>query len=103
MLVARRQELVQAFEKPGRVLLPQQILQVHPQRVEAEGLRPAQLPVDGGEIKRVRLEHFQLVDGGAGQEIAADQPTVLFPPGLRPGLGPSARGGFGAPGAHRAK
>ena len=49
--------------------------------VEAELVRgPAEFAVDRGRVEGVGLPHFQLVDGGAGDKVAADQPGLLGVP-----------------------
>src|SRR5438128_2624699 len=69
------EELVDAIQEADRVLLPEEMMQEDAHRVEAEGLCPSQLAVDGTRVERCRLPHFELVDRRAGNEIAANQPS----------------------------
>ena len=59
---------------------------------EAEALRPAEFAVDGHRIPRVGLPHFQLVDGGAGGEVCADEPGLFGIPAVGVLLGPFGAG-----------
>ena len=75
VLVRNGQKLVHPVEKALGILLPEQIVQKHADAVEAQSLCPAQFTVNRFRVERVRLPHFQIVLGGAGDEIAADQPA----------------------------
>jgi hypothetical protein len=86
------EELLDAPDERCRILLPEKIVQKDAHAVEAEAGCPSQLPVDRGRVERIGLPHLELVDGGARDEVGADQPTLLFLPrggafGRPPSLG----------------
>jgi hypothetical protein len=54
----------------------------------AQSKPPPQLAVNRLWIKGISLPHFQLIDGSAGDEIAAQQPGLLCIPGCCPLLAP---------------
>ena len=59
-------------------------------RVEAERFCPAELAVDGARVERRRLPHLELIDRGAGNEVAADKPAGGIRPRARTLLRPDA-------------
>ena len=69
VLVADREELVEAAQKPGRVGAVHQVVQENPHRVQPDGLRPCQLGVDALRVPRRFLPHLQLVPGAAGDVV----------------------------------
>ena len=74
--------------EPFGILLPQQIVQKDPHGVHAQTLSPAQFLINFLRIESSRLPHFQFVDRGGGNEIAAHQPGLLLVPVVRFLLGP---------------
>ncbi len=89
VLVGDGEKLVDAIEQPLRVLLPEQIVQKDTDRVEAQTLGEGEFLVDGVEIEGFRLPHLQLVDGGAGDEVAPDEPGLVGVPVVGLLLGPA--------------
>jgi len=57
-------------------------MEEHADAGEPDLLGIAKLPVNRDRIEGVGLPHLQLIDGGAGAEIAADQPGLLGVPGV---------------------
>ena len=80
VLVGNLEKLVDAPDEPVRILGPRKIVQENASTVESKALCPSQLAIDGDRIKRVCLPHFQFVDRGAWDEVAADQLGLLFVP-----------------------
>ena len=81
MFVGDLQKFVHTIEEACGILLPGEVVEENAHRVHAEALRPRfKFAVDGREIEGVGLPHFEFVDGGAGDEIAADQPGLLCVP-----------------------
>ena len=76
--------------QPGGVGFPHGVVHEDAHRVEAEVLRPAEFAVDGLGVEGFLLPHLHVVDRGAGQEIAADQPRLLAVPRPRFRGGPLA-------------
>src|SRR6266576_2397958 len=95
------QEMFHAPEQTPVVLLPNQIMQKNADAREAEVMGPAEFAVNGIRIPSVGLPHFELVDGGAGREVAPDEPRLfciphvgLFRRPLDPWRGAVARSGL---------
>src|SRR3954447_23706972 len=88
------EEALDVFEEGFAIVVPGEVVEEDANRVEAERLGPAELAVDGFGIERLGLEHFELVDGGAGDEVAADEPGLSVVPIIRLLRGP-ALGGVG--------
>src|SRR5690349_1930306 len=80
MPISYSQELIQPVEESWRILFPKLVLEVNAHGVEPQGLCPAQFLVEGWQVESVRLEHLQLINGRAGQEIASHQPAVFLLP-----------------------
>src|SRR5262245_39577462 len=57
-------------------------MQENTDAIEAYLFRPTQFPIDGRRIPGFSLPHFELVDGGAGAEVAADEPGLFGVPGI---------------------
>ena len=76
-------ELREPGLEPAGVLCPQLIVQEHPHGVETGGSGPAQLDMDAQRVERVRLKHLQLVDGGRGDVVGADEPALRSIPLVR--------------------
>jgi hypothetical protein len=91
VLLGDGEELVDAVEEAGFVLLPEEVVEEDAHGVEAEALGPAEFSVDGAEVERVGLPHLELVDRAAGDVVAADEPGLFLVPGIRllngPGTG----------------
>ena len=68
---------VHTLQKTDRILLVSQVVQIDPDDIHAQPFGPAQFFVDGRGIKRGGLPHFQFIDGGAGNEVATDEPGLL--------------------------
>jgi len=78
VLVGDAQEGIDPLEEPLRVLLPEQIVEVHAHGVHAELLVcPAKLAVDGLRVEGVGLEHLKLVDGVGGGVVRPHQPFLF--------------------------
>src|SRR5262249_41160400 len=73
------------------VRFPGEVVQEDAHGVEADLLGPAQLAVNRLGVERVGLPHFELIDGGAGDEVAADEPGLLGVPGVGLVGGPARR------------
>jgi len=80
MMVSDTKEVVNSFGKSIRVVVPDQIVQIDPQRIEPEVLSPAQFSVDCFSVVCVCLPHFQLVNRGAWQEVTAHKPRLCAVP-----------------------
>ena len=83
MLVGDAKELTDAFLKSGGVLFPDWIVQEHAHGIDADALGPIEFHVDPFWIERIRLPHFQLIDGSGRDVVAAHQPGL---PGI-PSIG----------------
>src|SRR4051812_38764958 len=87
MAVRDFEKLIQALQKT--VLLPEKVLEIHAHRIHAQRLCPTQFPIDRRPIETRGLEHLQLVDRRAGQEITTDKPADLLFPSQRLLFGPA--------------
>ena len=77
------EEPAEPFLQSLGVGFPHDVVDENPHAVKTKVFRPAQLPVYGGRIERLLLPHFNIVDRGAGQEVATDQPRLLAIPRVR--------------------
>src|SRR6202043_2381435 len=75
--VGNLEKLVDALNEPLRIFGPRKIVQENAGTVESKSLCPSKLAIDGNRIKRVCLPHFQFVDRGARDEVAANQLGLL--------------------------
>ena len=82
VLLGYVQEPVDALLETFRILLPGQVVQEDAHSIHPGIDCPAQLALDCLDIEGVRLPHFELVDGGGGDESAAHQPGQLLIPGV---------------------
>ena len=89
MRISQREILIHPITESSRVLLPEQVVQIHPHDCHAQRFRATQLAVNGLRVKRVSLPHLQLIDRGAGIEIRPHKIGLVVIPGLCPILGPS--------------
>lgn len=64
--------------------------------IHADSLGEAEFFVDGQGVEGVCLPHFQLVDGGGGGEVGADEPGLVGVPGSGLRGGPDLGEGRGA-------
>ncbi len=87
---AKAEEIVEPPEKAGGVGGPEQVVEEDAERVHAKAGGPVQLTDEDGAVPVVvgGLEHLELVDGGTGQEVAADEPGLGVVPGAGFGGGP---------------
>src|SRR3954447_23071973 len=74
MFLADVQERVDALLKAFGILLPQQIVKKNAHGIEADGFGPAEFGIDAFGIEAIGLPHFQLIDRGRGDVVAADEP-----------------------------
>ena len=81
------------WRNPAASWFHTQIVQEHAHRRHPEAFGQAQFFVDPLRIERVGLPHLELVDGGRGNVVAADQPGLLGVPRCGLGFGPAAAGG----------
>ena len=86
------QEALEPAQEPARVLLPEQVVEEDPDRVEAEILGPAELLVDDEGIEGLRLPHLERVDRRPRDVVAAERPRLATGPNVGL-LGRPARGG----------
>ncbi len=84
-----------ALFKAGGVLLPCGVMEEDAHTVEADGLGKAEFFVDGGGVEARGLPHFELVDGGGGDEVATAEPAFVGVPGVGFFFGPDGAGGMG--------
>ena len=88
VFVGNGEECVDAVLETGGVLLPEKVVEKDAHGVEADGLGPAEFEINALGIERVGLPHFELVDGGGGDEVAANEPRLLSVPIVGALLGP---------------
>ena len=94
------EELLHALHEAVGVLLPKHMVQVYPQRIEADRSGPAQLAIDRHRIERLGLPHLELIDRRTREKVAPDQPSVVALPRFGLLFGP-ASGGVLTPGNKR--
>ena len=92
VFVSHRQEFVHAMDEAFGVLFPGEVVEENADAGEAEALGVAEFAVDGLGVPGFGLPHFQLVDGGAGDEVGADEPGLFGVPFIGMVLGPSGAG-----------
>ena len=80
MPLGNSEKFIDSFGKSLGIVMPNQIVQEYTDRIEAKLGRPPELTVNRGRIISLRLPHLQLVDGRAGDKVAADQPRLLLVP-----------------------
>ena len=77
------QELIYSILEAFLVLFPHQIMQEHSDDFVADAFCVSEFLVNGNWVESLSLPHFQLVHSTAGDEVAASEPAVGVPPGLR--------------------
>ena len=82
MLRADTEKIINPAFESGGVFLPDKVMQIDPDGVEADLLGPATLAVDCIGVISVFLPHLKLIYRGAGNEVAADRPASLCIPGV---------------------
>src|SRR5690348_14411870 len=75
-----RKELVEALLEARGVLLPEQVKEEYAHGVHAHRFGPAQFRIDLGGIESCFLPHFEFVDRGFRNVVAADEPGLLCVP-----------------------
>ena len=91
MACSQGEEVVNPVEESRGVILPQQIMQKNPQRVEPRTGSPAKFAVNGLGLEGIALPCFQLVDGVSQAIVTADQPQLPRRPFLGLFLCPAIR------------
>ena len=90
-LAAIRDELRKPAAEPGPVGGPQLIVKKHPHGVHTNSLGHAELAIDATRIVGASLKHLELVHGGRGDIVRAEQPSLRCIPGVGAVSRPSSR------------
>ena len=83
MLLSQIKELVDTALEPVLVGVPEPLVQVDSQSVEAKAFRHAEFPVKNFRVESLLLPEFILVDGVRRNIIAAHRPFLLRIPFIR--------------------
>src|SRR5258708_8543224 len=80
VLIRNLKKYLHAFAESCRILLPKKVVKKNAHGIQADRLGPAELQVNAFRIERVRLPHFEFVDGRRGNVIAAHKPGLFGVP-----------------------
>src|SRR5580693_3467110 len=91
VLLRNAQENIHSLLESRRILLPEQVMQKHAHGVQAQRLSPTQFRIDALRIETLCLPHFELIDRGGRNVVAADQPRLSRVPIIRCLFCPASR------------